>query len=434
MFVQFVSFAQNFEDVVLWRALGNQDSGFYIDIGAGHPSEDSVTKAFYDRGWRGINVEPVAEYFRALVEARPRDTSLEIAITNVAGQATMNIFKSSGLSTLDDGIATLHEANGMQKEVRKVECLPLRQIVEKYVPPGQEIHFLKIDVEGLEKEVLQSADWKSARPWVILIEATYPNSQAPTHQLWEELLLKNDYIQAYFDGLNRFYVAKEHSDLIPKLSVPPNVWDQFIRSADLLWRNQAQSNASKVATLESYQDTAEKTIRALEKELLIWSARSARVSEATQMRATIRLLEKNLATVSKTNRHDRKRVGALKSKNEGLRHTRAWQFTAPMRFLVETYRMKVQPALRSPRSFLFPLAAHLIDFVKSHPALRFRLVGLIRAIGLEHQARRVAWRLVSPTGRSSDNQAQFLESLSPAALNLFFIMKRGLQNQRSTQK
>ena len=51
-----VSYAQNFEDVMLWRALGKVENGFYIDIGAQHPVIDSVSKAFYDNGWRGIHV------------------------------------------------------------------------------------------------------------------------------------------------------------------------------------------------------------------------------------------------------------------------------------------------------------------------------------------------------------------------------------------
>ena len=55
----FKSYAQNFEDVILYRALGSIRNGFYIDVGAQHPEIDSVSKAFYDLGWRGVHVEPV---------------------------------------------------------------------------------------------------------------------------------------------------------------------------------------------------------------------------------------------------------------------------------------------------------------------------------------------------------------------------------------
>ena len=45
-----ISYAQNYEDVMLWRAVGHIDDGFYIDVGAVWPTNDSVTKLFYDHG------------------------------------------------------------------------------------------------------------------------------------------------------------------------------------------------------------------------------------------------------------------------------------------------------------------------------------------------------------------------------------------------
>jgi hypothetical protein len=54
-----ISYAQNREDILLWRALRDLSGGFYIDVGAEDPTQNSVTRAFYERGWHGINVEPV---------------------------------------------------------------------------------------------------------------------------------------------------------------------------------------------------------------------------------------------------------------------------------------------------------------------------------------------------------------------------------------
>ena len=75
-----ISYAQNFEDVMLWRALKNVKNGFYVDVGAGRPELDSVTKHFYEQGWHGINIEPHSEDFLLLAAARPRDVNLNIAI------------------------------------------------------------------------------------------------------------------------------------------------------------------------------------------------------------------------------------------------------------------------------------------------------------------------------------------------------------------
>ena len=97
----FVSYAQNFEDVLLWRALRSINGGFYIDVGAAHPDIDSVTRAFYDRGWSGINVEPTAEFSMRLAAARPRDINLQIILGEHPGRAELFVVDGTGLSTVD---------------------------------------------------------------------------------------------------------------------------------------------------------------------------------------------------------------------------------------------------------------------------------------------------------------------------------------------
>ena len=90
-----------------------------------------------------------------------------------------------------------------------------------------DIHWLKIDVEGMEADVL--IGWKAhpARPWVVVVEATEPNSQTLTCHLWESFLIDRDYTFVYFDGLNRFYVSGHHTELKPVFAIPPNVFDGF---------------------------------------------------------------------------------------------------------------------------------------------------------------------------------------------------------------
>ena len=63
----------------LLRAFGEQPSGFYIDIGAGHPVYDNVSFAFYLRGWRGITVEPNPWLAQLSEAVRPRDIRVAIA-------------------------------------------------------------------------------------------------------------------------------------------------------------------------------------------------------------------------------------------------------------------------------------------------------------------------------------------------------------------
>ena len=87
--VTFVSYAQNFEDVVLWRALQDVEGGRYLDIGAQEPELDSVSLAFYRLGWRGIHVEPTPTYATLLRSARPDETVIEAAVTDAPGPITL---------------------------------------------------------------------------------------------------------------------------------------------------------------------------------------------------------------------------------------------------------------------------------------------------------------------------------------------------------
>ena len=72
-----ISYAQNFEDVMLARVFGSRTDGFYVDVGAGDPVNLSVTKWFYDLGWSGINIEPNRSLFKKLSADRSRDVNLE---------------------------------------------------------------------------------------------------------------------------------------------------------------------------------------------------------------------------------------------------------------------------------------------------------------------------------------------------------------------
>jgi FkbM family methyltransferase len=221
----FISYAQNYEDVILWRALRDVKHGFYVDVGAADPEEWSVTRAFYDRGWSGINVEPLDEYFDKLSHARPRDTNLKVAVAREAGVRTLHTIAGSGLSTFNPRIAARHKTAGWETCETIVPTLALAKILQDCAPST--IHFLKIDVEGAELEVLQGLDLSRARPWIILIEATEPFSTVSTREHWEHLVTPQGYQFAYFDGLNCFYVADEVSQLKAKLAVPPNVFDDL---------------------------------------------------------------------------------------------------------------------------------------------------------------------------------------------------------------
>ncbi|MBB3225874.1 FkbM family methyltransferase [Luteibacter sp. Sphag1AF] len=226
----FVSFAQNYEDVILNRVLKNVRHGFYVDVGAQHPVTESVTKAFSLKGWRGINVEPVSTWFEMLQQDRPYDINENVAIGSEDGELRLFEVVGTGLSTTDETFAARARAEGRTVTERRVPTRRLDDILARN--NVKEVHFLKIDCEGAEKAALQSISLDTVRPWIILLEAVEPNSQIPNHQPWEYLLTDRGYVLAYDDGLNRFYVASEKSDLLPAFAFPPNIFDDFVRVGD----------------------------------------------------------------------------------------------------------------------------------------------------------------------------------------------------------
>ncbi|RLA44038.1 MAG: FkbM family methyltransferase, partial [Gammaproteobacteria bacterium] len=170
----FISYAQNYEDVMLHRALKDVEKGFYIDVGANDPVTDSVTKAFYDAGWRGINIEPVSEWYEKLKQDRPEDINLQSAVGADQGEIAFYEVVGTGLSTANESIAKRHaKDSGYEIQQYKVPQVTLASICDQH--SHTDIHFLKIDVEGAEKSVLQGMNLQETRPWIVLIESTLPN-------------------------------------------------------------------------------------------------------------------------------------------------------------------------------------------------------------------------------------------------------------------
>ncbi|HTV30881.1 MAG TPA: FkbM family methyltransferase [Xanthobacteraceae bacterium] len=218
-----ISFAQNFEDVIIARIFRNQGRGIYVDVGAHFPIIDSVTEHFYRSGWRGVNIEPLPLAFAELVAARPRDINLNYAIT--AEDGSSDLFVLDGYSTLEKEIADSHLMAGRPSGVVPVKTTTLKSALDH--AGVTHVDFLKIDVEGSEGSVLRSNDWEHVRPSLVLVEAVHPVTHAPLHHQWEDILKRARYDFVHFDGLNRFYWNQDMKSPQKDCFLPPNVLDDF---------------------------------------------------------------------------------------------------------------------------------------------------------------------------------------------------------------
>jgi FkbM family methyltransferase len=283
-----ISYAQNAEDVVLARLFAGQATGRYVDLGAGDPVEDSVTKHFYDLGWRGLNVEPSPAMADRIRAARPDDVTVAVAIGAKPGTAMLHIVPSNwGRSTLDGDLARKYrDDDGWDSELVEVPVVTLADLLNDH--PG-EIDFLKIDVEGAEHDVIEGADWQTHRPRVVVVEATEPGAPIPSHQSWEPILVAADYRCALFDGLNRFYAKTTDTEAITRLSAPANVFDDFRTYA-------TEKQATALTSINATRAAEAAYIRRLEASLSKSLDSGARDGEyLTSLEATIEALRTDAA-------------------------------------------------------------------------------------------------------------------------------------------
>jgi FkbM family methyltransferase len=227
-----VSFSHNMEDVILWRALKDVRHGFYVDVGAAWPDENSTTKVFYDAGWNGLNIEPNPKCFQSLSHERSRDINLNCAVGETSGLKDVSIFNYADGPSKADAQNTSFGAPKQSGIQHSTKTESLKTIWEQNVPEGRDVHFLKIDVNGNEEDVILGHDWSNFRPWIVLVASHEAGDAHDVVDATQEHLKKHAYKPVYFDGINRFYLAEERRDMEYVFRTPPNVRDNFMFSRE----------------------------------------------------------------------------------------------------------------------------------------------------------------------------------------------------------
>jgi len=389
-----VSYAQNHEDVMLWRALKDFKNGFYIDVGANDSKADSVTKLFYDNGWSGINIEPLELHHKDLVEQRKRDINLKCAAGSASGELYIWECDVRGWATMDETVVAKHIANDVQGIWSKVAVKTLKEICNEHV--SRDIQFLKIDVEGFEKNVLEGMDFTQYRPWILVIEATKPNTSVENYEQWENIVISANYIFAYSDGLNRFYLAKEQYKLLSFFKFPPNVFDAFIPLAQL----QAEQRANQLL------------VRATQAEHKI-KLSEAKVQKAEAKIIKLKALAENAAF--KFEKTEAKLQASLQELQLVYAST-SWRITAPLRILGPYFKK-----MKMHNSKLKLILQHVRLYIARRPRLKKTFSAILNRIP---KLKLFLIQRVSEKPAVADNLPTELLQLTPRSRNIFYALKK----------
>jgi FkbM family methyltransferase len=164
------TYAQHGDDLAvlnIFHRLGIEKPS-YLDVGAYHPFNLSNTALLYERGSRGINVEPNEAQHALFVRHRPDDKNLCMAVAPESGRYSFYH------TDTDPGRFTLDAATAMTLGIVRrvpVSALTLTSLIECFAD-GAWPDLLSIDVEGLDVDVLREADFgENGGPRVVIVEA-----------------------------------------------------------------------------------------------------------------------------------------------------------------------------------------------------------------------------------------------------------------------
>lgn len=213
------SYSQKGEDLMISKYFNGKRKGFYIDIGASHPTKLSNTKFFYDRGWHGINIEPNPQRIKLFIKKRAQDINLNIGIGSKREKVLFYGFEFPALSTFSEEEAnTLSRVGYKLKEKMKIQTYRLEQIMQKYVK--SDIDFMTIDTEGLDMDVLESNNWKKYRPKVLCVETidfidllTKDKGISERKENISKYLLSQGYREYSSNGLNTLYLDTQGKNI-----------------------------------------------------------------------------------------------------------------------------------------------------------------------------------------------------------------------------
>ncbi|MDD7186066.1 MAG: FkbM family methyltransferase [Oscillospiraceae bacterium] len=184
----------------------------YLDLGANHPKVMSNTYFFYEQGARGVLVEANPKLADELGNERSGDIVLNKCISGKSGEKLdFNILNLDGLSKVGDVSDILFEnPDARIEKTVQLETVSVNDIIEEYFS-GKAPLILNLDIEGLERQILDSIDFEKYRPMIMIIEMIPYSKKLVTGQKDTELLeyvKSKGYDEYAFTGINSIFIDR----------------------------------------------------------------------------------------------------------------------------------------------------------------------------------------------------------------------------------
>ena len=189
------------EQQLVRQFFGNRKEGFYVDVGANHPTVDSQSWHLEQLGWTGLLLEPLPAYC-AMLKSERRGTVVQCACSSPENHGKkLNLISAGVHSTLNASPIALGASS---QEIVEVDCRTLDSVLdEQKVAPG--FDFISIDIEGHEMEMFKGFDLKRWKPRLVLLEDHVVSHEKHNH------MVSNGYRLILRTGLNSWYVRERYS-------------------------------------------------------------------------------------------------------------------------------------------------------------------------------------------------------------------------------
>ncbi len=182
---------------VIFKMFPGETSGYFLDVGSGHGTIGSNTKALEELGWKGICVDPFPTHMEG------RTCLMEKAVVSSAAGQVVKFHTHSGLGGIADTLGKWKEEAARSPAVELTTTTIGELLARTEAPPY--IHFLSLDIEGAELEALKGVPFDRYRFGAMAIEH---NEEEPKRSDLRKFLEEKGYRRVHSFKQDDFYAPR----------------------------------------------------------------------------------------------------------------------------------------------------------------------------------------------------------------------------------